>query len=187
MVWRINIKQNKLLTRLIDNTSKRERQLILFNLMRIIVSLIRQHISRNQYRFTKTRKKFGLPLTHQNYIQQNVIGLHSKFPYCNVDVKIKGIERNFRPIVILPRRSKYLTIPTNRESVGKSARQFNNLFKPKGKNVLARRKGKSLEILYALTRQVYQPMQKGMLPDERELLSLAYTKLVNVLSESVNR
>lgn len=185
MIWNIHIKRNAKIKRFFDAEVKgpdANRNYYFQLLNRFIVRRIKHHISNNQYRFNKTRKRFGISGARTNYIPSNVNQTNSSYPVVKVDVGIKGIERNFRPLVILPKSKKYLTIPVSRESYGKSARQF-DLFKPKGKNVLARRKGKSLEILYALSRQVYQPMQKGMLPDERQLLSNAYIDLVKYINE----
>lgn len=185
MIWKINIARNGRLNELFKKIFIRpgDKKRYLQVLTRILVRLIREYIQQNQYRFNKTRKKLGVSLIHQNYVSRNVEQKPSVWPNCHIELKIKGIERNFRPLVILPKRAKYLTIPTSKESFGKSARQFNGLFKPKGKNVLARNKNGKLEILYALTRQVYQPMTKGMLPNERELLSKGYRLLLSYIQE----
>lgn len=188
MIWKIDIKRNGRMRELFNElgTSPGYRQYYIKILTRIIVQLIKEHVQRNQHRFNKTRKKLGVSLAHQNYVPKNVRTFFPRYPYCQVDLRIKGIQRNFRPIVIIPKRAKYLTIPVSRESFQKSARQFNDLFKPKGKNVLARNKNGKLEVLYALTRQAYQPVQKGMLPDERELLSKAYFRLLKYIQEPEN-
>jgi hypothetical protein len=186
MIWNIHIKRNAQIKRFFDAEVKgpdANRNYYFQLLNRFIVRRIKQHISNNQYRFNKTRKRFGISGARTNYIPSNVYQGKSSYPTVKVDVRIKGIERNFRPLVILPKSRKYLTIPVSRESYGKSAWEF-DLFKPKGKNVLAKKtKSKKLEILYALSRQVYQPMEKGMLPDERQLLSNAYIDLVKYINE----
>lgn len=186
MIWKIDIRRNGRLRELFSKTIKTSanRKYYIQFLTRILNNLVRDYVSRNQYRFNKTRKKLGVSLTHQNYVPKNVRPFFPKYPFCHLDIRIKGIQRNFRPIVIVPKSSKYLAIPVDRKSFQKSPRSFSGLFKPKGKNVLARNKGRrKLEILYALTRQVYQPMQKGMLPDERELLSQAYFRLLKHIRE----
>lgn len=185
MLYKVNINRNPKLNSMFKRlfVSAGDKKKYLQVLTRILVNLIRDHIQRNQYRFNKTRKKLGVSLVHQNYVPRNVIQEHSSYPNCHIDLRIKGIERNFRPLVILPKKTKYLTIPTSKVSFGKSARQFNDLFKPKGKNVLARNRNGKLEILYALARQVYQPMTKGMLPDERQLLSKGYQRLLAYIQE----
>lgn len=186
MIWKIDIRRNGRLRELFNElaTTVGDRNYYIQIMTRILTNLVREHVSRNQYRFNKTRKKLGVSLTHENYVPKNVRPFFPKYPLCQLDIRIKGIQRNFRPIVIVPKSAKYLTIPVDRKSFQKSPRSFNGLFKPKNKNVLARNKGRGeLEILYALTRQVYQPMQKGMLPDERELLSQAYFRLLKHIRE----
>jgi hypothetical protein len=188
MIWKIDIRQNRRLRDLFYRhafgpvNQKKYIQI----LTRFLVTLTKEHVTRNQYRFNKTRKNLGVSLVHQNYVAKNVRPFFPRYPYCQLDIRIKGIQRNFRPLVIVPKHSKYLTIPVSKVSFQKSARQFSGLFKPKGKNVLARKKGKSLEILYALTRQAYQPMTRGMLPDERQILNRAYYQLSKYINEEEN-
>lgn len=185
MLYKVNINRNSKLRLLFNQlfVSAGDKKKYLRVLTRILVNLIREHIQRNQHRFNKTRKKLGVSLVHQNYVPRNVMPMPSAYPNCHIDLKIKGIERNFRPLVIVPKSSKYLTIPTSKVSFGKSARRFHDLFKPKGKNVLARNNNGKLEILYALARQVYQPMTRGMLPDERLLLNRGYQRLLAYIQE----
>lgn len=186
MIWKIDIRRNGRLRGLFNQleTTPGDKKYYFQMLTRILNNLVRNYVSRNQYRFNKTRKKLGVSLTHQNYVPKNVRPFFPRYPFCQLDIRIKGIQRNFRPIVIVPKSSKYLAIPVDKKSFQKSPRSFRGLFKPKGKNVLARNKGRGkLEILYALTRQAYQPMQKGMLPDERELLSQAYFRLLKHIRE----
>ena len=54
------------------------------------------------------------------------------------NVDIPGASRAYHDINIRPVRAKMLTIPMHSDAFHHSARDFNDLFKPKGKNILAR-------------------------------------------------
>ena len=181
MVWKINILQSSrirdLFTNRLTNQFPIDRILLTRVIGRSILKQIQSYIIRNQYRFSKTKNNLGLPSTpHKNYSPLNVSLQNVNYPYVNINLNIKGIERHFRPIVILPKQGKYLTIPTDKESFNKSPRNFNNLFKPKNKNILARpdkSKQNGLKVLYALTTQVYQPRNSTLLPNTYLLLANA--------------
>lgn len=199
MVWNINISHSPQLKTLLSNIFNSLKQLnlkpvvyqsILNTLGEIATDEIKRYITANQFRFSKTKNKLGISATpHNNYSPTNVYNQGAVEGFIRVGLNIKGIERNFRPVIILPKQHTYLTIPTDKESYNKSPREFNNLFKPKGKNVLAKvdkSKPNGLKVLYSLTRQVYQQMDNTMLPKESVLLYHCYTRLSNIVKNTIN-
>lgn len=142
------------------------------------LTYIKRYISRNGYLFKKTQKRLGVTAPGLNYIPSNVKILRVTPLRIDINLDIKGIERAFRPIVILPKRAKWLTIPVDKEGFRKRAYQVHGLFKPKGKNVLAKSLGNNrIKPIYALSKQVYQPVDRRMLPKETDVLRNAYNYL----------
>ena len=161
MIWRINIPNTVI-----------NKQLFASNAL----MYIRRYISSHQYLFTKTRNKLGISGVHKNYTPENVQLNGIVGNYLEINLKIKGIERAFRAVSIVPKRSKYLTIPTIAKAVDKSPREFNNLFKPRNRNVLAKNENGQLVVYYSLAKQVYQPMDKRLLPSSQQVINYSKNK-----------
>lgn len=199
MIYQININHSPPLRNLLTSIQRSLNQLnlksivyqsFLNTLAELATDEIRRYISTNQFRYSKTKNKLGIPTTpHMNYSPNNVSNRGCTSQFINISLNIKGIERNFRPITIIPKKGKYLTIPTDKESYNKSPKSFNNLFKPKNKNILAKTdktKPNGLKVLYSLTRQVNQPMDNTMLPKESVILFNCYIRLLNLTKNVIN-
>ena len=72
-----------------------------------------------------------------------------------VNVDIPGISRAYQDVTIRPIRARALTIPIHQSAYGKKAADFNDLFKPKGKNILARNVGGTLVAMFALSQSAF--------------------------------
>lgn len=74
----------------------------------------------------------------------------------------------FGPYTLKPKSSQYLTIPTARETYGRRAREFDDLFPvrvgPRKTLVLARDTGSGLQTMYLLTKEANIPEDKTLLP-----------------------
>ena len=114
MIWRINIPNTVI-----------NKQLFATNAL----MYIRRYISSHQHLFTKTRNKLGISGAHKNYTPENVSLNGIVGQYLEINLNIKGIERAFRAVTIVPKRGKYLTIPTIAKAVDKSPKEFNDLLK----------------------------------------------------------
>lgn len=144
-----------------------------------VLAYIKRYIVSHQHLFTKTRNQLGISGPHRNYIPGNVSLAGIQANKVIVNLNIKGIERAFRPIVILPKSTKYLAIPKKAEAANKSPKQIPGLFKPKGLKVLAKNISGRLDIYYSLASQVYQPVDRRLLPTENEVVRYA-TRSLNI-------
>lgn len=59
-----------------------------------------------------------------------------------------------------------LAIPISEEAKGKSPRDFDGLFRPKGRNVLLMKKGGELAAMFALSEQAFQKQDATLLPSD---------------------
>ena len=71
------------------------------------------------------------------------------------NVDIEGAGRAYHDVIIRPVRAKMLTIPMHSDAFHHSARDFNDLFKPKGKNILARNVNGNLVAMFALAKSAF--------------------------------
>lgn len=97
-----------------------------------------------------------------------------------VDVNVAGATRAYHDVTIRPVFAKSLTIPIHAESYGKRASDFPGIFKPKGKNVLAKKESTGgLTFLFALAKKAFQKQDKTLLPTDEtfsENIVLRFTK-----------
>lgn len=54
-----------------------------------------------------------------------------------------------------PKNAEHLAIPVHSSAKGKSPRDFTDLFKPKGKNVLVQKQGTGIVAMFALAEQAF--------------------------------
>lgn len=84
-----------------------------------------------------------------------------------------GIGQRYYGGTLKPVRAKRLTIPAAKEAEGKRAREFKDLFYLKirrtGTEALARRAGKSLQVMYWLKDEVTQERDPSVLPTDEDL------------------
>ena len=87
------------------------------------------------------------------------------------NIDIEGASRAYHDINIRPVRAKMLTIPMHSDAFHHSARDFNDLFKPKGKNILARNVNGQLVAMFALAKSAFQKKDSSLMPTDENLAS----------------
>ena len=85
------------------------------------------------------------------------------------NVDIPGANRAYNDINIRPVKAKMLTIPMHSDAFHHSARDFNDLFKPKGKNILARNVNGQLVAMFALAKSAFQKQDSSLMPTDDNL------------------
>lgn len=98
-----------------------------------------------------------------------------------VNVDIPGISRAYRDVTIRPIRARALTIPIHQSAYGKKAADFNDLFKPKGKNILARNVNGQLVAMFALAKSAFQKKDSSLMPTDENLASGIFRALCQKL------
>lgn len=98
----------------------------------------------------------------------------------SVPIFIPGITRALHDIVIRPVEAKSLAIPLHAEAYGIQPREYNvvhpkgtpeALFKPKGKDYLARNDNGSLVVMYLLRKSVHQKQDRTLLPPADQMVN----------------
>lgn len=97
------------------------------------------------------------------------------------NVDIPGASRAYHDINIRPVRAKMLTIPMHSDAFHHSARDFNDLFKPKGKNILARNVNGELVAMFALAKSAFQKKDSSLMPTDENLASGIFRALCQKL------
>ena len=85
------------------------------------------------------------------------------------NVDIPGAGRAYHDVVIKPVHARMLTIPLHQSAFGKKASDFPDLFKPKGKNILARNVNGELVAMFALSRSAFQKKDSSLMPPDEHL------------------
>ena len=85
------------------------------------------------------------------------------------NVDIEGAGRAYHDVIIRPVRAKMLTIPMHSDAFHHSVRDFNDLFKPKGKNILARNVNGQLVAMFALAKSAFQKQDSSLMPTDDNL------------------
>lgn len=85
------------------------------------------------------------------------------------NVDIPGANRAYNDINIRPVKAKMLTIPMHSDAFHHSVRDFNDLFKPKGKNILARNVNGQLVAMFALAKSAFQKKDSSLMPTDDNL------------------
>ena len=97
------------------------------------------------------------------------------------NVDIPGASRAYYDINIRPVRAKMLTIPMHSDAFHHSVRDFNDLFKPKGKNILARNVDGNLVAMFALAKSAFQKQDSSLMPTDENLVSGIFRALCQKL------
>ena len=87
----------------------------------------------------------------------------------NVNVNIPGAGRAYHDVTIRPTHARHLTIPIHQSAYGKKVSDFNDLFKPKGKNILARNVNGQLVAMFALAKSAFQKKDSSLMPTDDNL------------------
>ena len=74
-----------------------------------------------------------------------------------------------------------LTIPMHSDAFHHSTRDFNDLFKPKGKNILARNVNGQLAAMFALAKSAFQKQDSSLMPTDDNLASGIFRALCQKL------
>ena len=98
-----------------------------------------------------------------------------------VNVDIPGISRAYHDVIIRPVRARHLTIPMHQSAYGKKVSDFNDLFKPKGKNILARNVNGNLVAMFALAKSAFQKKDSSLMPTDENLASGIFRALCQKL------
>ena len=98
-----------------------------------------------------------------------------------VNVDIPGISRAYHDVTIRPIRARALTIPIHQSAYGKKVADFNDLFKPKGKNILARNVNGQLVAMFALAKSAFQKQDSSLMPPDEHLASGIFRALCQKL------
>ena len=97
------------------------------------------------------------------------------------NVDIPGATRAYGDVLIKPVRARALTIPIHSSAYGKKAADFKDLFKLKGKNILAQNQGGHLVALFALAKSAFQKKDSTIMPSDDNLASQIFTALCTKL------
>ena len=97
------------------------------------------------------------------------------------NVDIPGAGRAYHDVVIKPVRARHLTIPIHQIAYGKKVSDFNDLFKPKGKNILARNVNGNLVAMFALAKSAFQKQDSSLMPTDDNLASGIFKALCKKL------
>lgn len=124
----------------------------------------------------------ALNATPTGYLTKRAADVDSASDNVGARVIVKGaiFKRVMGPVDVLPKRAKMLTIPVSRESFGKRARNFRNVFiwrsKKGGGNktpFLARKRGRGIQLLFALVKKVTLPQDSGLLPTQKDYAKMS--------------
>lgn len=85
------------------------------------------------------------------------------------NINIPGAGRAYHDVVIKPVHARALTIPLHQSAFGKKASDFNDLFKPKDKNILARNVNGELVAMFALSKSAFQKIDPYLMPPDEHL------------------
>ena len=99
----------------------------------------------------------------------------------NVNVNIAGAGRAYHDVTIRPVRARHLTIPIHQSAYGKKVSDFNDLFKPKGKNILARNENGQLVAMFALAESAFQKKDPSLMPPDEHLANGIFRALCQKL------
>lgn len=115
-----------------------------------------------------------LGATPTGYLEKRARDVDSESSKATARVIIKGaiFARVFGSVTILPKRAKMLTVPISKDSYGKRAADFDNLFfkfsKKAGKSFLVRKVGRRIQPLFMLLKSAVLPQDVGLLPGDKE-------------------
>jgi hypothetical protein len=124
-----------------------------------------------------TRSKHGSGHFTSDKVQDPVVN----GDYVFVSIDIPGIKRALHDIVIRPVEAQSLAIPLHESAYGISPRNYNldhpkgnkdALFRPKGKDYLARRDDSGdIVVMYLLKKEVHQAQDRSLLPPADEMVN----------------
>ena len=115
-----------------------------------------------------------LGATPTGYLEKRARDVEGESTKATSRIIVKGaiFARVTGPVTILPKRAKMLTVPISKDSYGKRAADFDNLFfkfsKKTGKSFLVRKVGRRIQPLFMLLKSATLPQDAGLLPGNKE-------------------
>ena len=97
------------------------------------------------------------------------------------NIDIEGAGRAYHDVTIRPVKARHLTIPIHQSAYGKKVSDFNDLFKPKGKNILARNENGQLVAMFALAKSAFQKKDPSLMPPDEHLANGIFRALCQKL------
>ena len=141
--------------------------------------------------------QWALLYTTKNYIQQRypnsqhwdpnkVTEAERSTAEASINIDIPGATRNYHDLDIYPRRKRALTIPISPLAQRKSASDFDNIFRPNGKDYLAMLLNGRVEVLFLLRKHVHQKQDNTLLPTDKTYYTNIWARLNNYLDQKAN-
>lgn len=145
---------------------------------RDVANLLRRHFSKLD---NSRANKLGGRRTHfyaqlARSVRQDISGDTVRVSAINV-----GIAQRYFGGTILPKNSRWLTIPVSPAAYGKRAREFDSLRYQKTKNGAALIDNESNKIFYILVKSVTQKADRSVLPTEEKIRETALVRAVKYL------
>lgn len=103
----------------------------------------------------------------------------------SIEVDIPGASRAWHDITIRPKNTEHLAIPIHSSAEGKSPRDFSNLFKPKGKNVLMQKQETGIVAMFALADQAFQKRDASLLPTDTRYAEVIGNRFFQALDQAI--
>ena len=104
----------------------------------------------------------------------------------SINIDIPGVTRNYHDLDIYPRQRRALTIPIHPMAKRHKAADFNNLFKPRGKDYLALLLNGVLTPLFLLRKHVHQRQDNTLLPSDKTYYTNIWARINNYLDLKSN-
>lgn len=103
------------------------------------------------------------------------------------EVQVPGAGRAYHDVEIYPVNGQWLAIPLLPQSKGTSPRDWSGLFRPKNKNVLAKKDGSGLSFVFALSKHVHQDQDPTLMPSDDSLARAVGDRFVRLAAEELDR
>lgn len=134
-------------------------------------ALTRDHVRREAPRRHSTADRLGGRRT--GHLSKAAEAIESRSDSSGAVVSFPrntGLQRAFRDVRIVPRRSKFIAIPISGASYGRRPREFDNTFiigSRRGNLLIVREDGEDqLDLLFVLVKEVTQRQDRTLLPSD---------------------
>lgn len=156
------------LMRALDDKEKRELYSAVADDFEI---LTREHITKAAKTRHTTAKALGA--TPTGYLEKRANAVEAAPSTGAINLRLQGdiFKRTFGPVTVTATKANFLTIPWRKESYGRRAGEFADLFvfrSKRGAAFLAQRDGRLMKLLFLLKKSVVLPQDRGLLPSEAE-------------------
>lgn len=103
----------------------------------------------------------------------------------SIEIGIPGASRAWHDVTIMPKNAEHLAIPIHSSAKGKSPRDFTDLFKPKGKNVLMQKQDTGIVAMFALAEQAFQKRDSTLLPTDAKYAEAIGNRFFQQLDKAI--